>query len=137
MNPYLGQIMMFAGNFAINGWATCDGQTLAISTNNALFAILGTTYGGNGQTTFLLPDLRGRVPLHQGQAPGGGSYVLGQADGTESVTLLANQMPMHKHAVNADGQGGGKTTRRATFSERSGRRSRRRSTPARTPGTSR
>lgn len=110
MTPYLGQIMIFGGNFAIRGWALCNGQIMAISTNAALFSILGTTYGGNGQSTFALPDLRGRVPLHQGQGPGTSLYTLGEIAGTETVTLLANQMPTHTHLVNADGQGGGKTT---------------------------
>jgi microcystin-dependent protein len=112
---YLGTVMMFGGNFAINGWATCDGQILAISTNQALFSILGTTYGGNGTSTFGLPDLRGRVPVHQGQGNGLSPCSIGQVGGTENVTLTSNQMPLHTHLVNADGQGGGKTTPRGNI----------------------
>jgi microcystin-dependent protein len=99
--PFLGEIRMFGGNFAPVGWAFCDGSLLSIAQNTALFSLLGTTYGGNGQTTFALPDLRGRVPIHQGQGPGLSPYVLGQSGGSENVTLLANQMPAHTHAINA------------------------------------
>jgi microcystin-dependent protein len=98
MEPFIGQIMMFAGNFAPNGWALCDGQLLSISQYTALFSILGTTYGGNGQTTFALPDLRGRVPVHPGQGPGLSNYSLGQQSGTETVTLTTAQIPAHAHA---------------------------------------
>jgi microcystin-dependent protein len=97
MDPFIGEIIMFAGNFAPQGWAFCDGQLLPISQNQALFAILGTTYGGNGQTTFALPDLRGRVPVHPGQGPGLGSYSLGQKAGSENVTLNVTQIPGHTH----------------------------------------
>jgi microcystin-dependent protein len=93
---------MFAGNFAIRGWAMCNGQILNISTNTALFAILGTTYGGNGQTTFALPNLQGRVPVHQGQGLGLSPYQLGQSAGSENVTLLSAQMPQHTHIINAN-----------------------------------
>ncbi len=95
--PYIGEIRLFGGNFAPAGWAMCDGQLLAISDYDALFALIGTTYGGDGQTTFALPDLRGRVPVHAGSAPGGGSYVIGQAAGSETVTLTTNQLPAHTH----------------------------------------
>jgi microcystin-dependent protein len=98
MEPFIGQIIMFAGNFAPQGWAFCDGQLLSIAQNTALFSILGTTYGGNGQTTFGLPDLRGRVPIHPGQGPGLSSYALGQQAGTETVTLTVQQIPQHTHA---------------------------------------
>ncbi len=91
--PFLGEIIMFAGNFAPRGWALCQGQILSIAQNTALFSILGTTYGGNGQTTFALPDLRGRVPVGQGQGPGLSSYTLGEVTGTESTTLLSNNLP--------------------------------------------
>jgi microcystin-dependent protein len=104
--PFLGEIRMFGGNFAPRGWALCDGQVLAISQNAALFSILGTTYGGNGQTTFALPDMRGRRPVHQGQGPGLSPYVIGQASGAESVTLTQAQLPQHNHVVNALGAGG-------------------------------
>jgi microcystin-dependent protein len=99
--PYLGAIVIFAGNFAPAGWAMCNGQLLSISQYAALFAILGTTHGGNGQTTFALPDLRGRVPIHMGQGPGLSNYVEGEQGGTETVTLLQSQMPAHNHGVNA------------------------------------
>ncbi len=104
--PFIAQIMMFGGNFAPRGWALCDGQLLSIAQNTALFSILGTTYGGNGQTTFALPDLRGRVPIHPGQGPGLSPYVLGQMSGTENTTLLITNMPAHNHtatgAINAN-----------------------------------
>src|SRR4051812_15498079 len=89
---------MFAGNFAPRGWAFCNGQILPIAQNAALFSILGTTYGGNGTTTFGLPDLRGRVPVHQGQGPGLSQYDLGEQTGSEGVTLTINQVPVHTHA---------------------------------------
>jgi len=102
--PFVGQIIMFGGNFAIRGWALCDGQLLAISQNDALFSLLGTTYGGDGRTTFGLPDLRGRVPIHQGQGPGLSPRTLGQKIGAEQVSLTANEMPSHNHVFNADAE---------------------------------
>jgi microcystin-dependent protein len=87
--------------FAPQCWALCNGQLLPINQNQALFSLLGTTYGGNGTTTFALPDLRSRVPVHQGQGPGLSPYAEGQAGGTEAVTLAAAQMPQHTHSVNA------------------------------------
>jgi microcystin-dependent protein len=98
--PYIGLIAMFGFNFPPRSWALCNGQILSIAQNTALFALLGTTYGGNGQTTFALPDLRGRVPLHFGQGPGLSQYDLGQRAGTEAVTLLASEMPAHAHTLN-------------------------------------
>ncbi|KPV93697.1 Phage Tail Collar Domain protein [Pseudoalteromonas sp. P1-9] len=97
MDPLLGQIMLFAGNFAPRGWAFCDGQLLAISQNSALFSILGTTYGGDGRTTFALPDLRGRVAVHEGNGPGLSPYRLGEKGGVEDVTLNTLQIPSHSH----------------------------------------
>jgi microcystin-dependent protein len=97
--PFLGEIIMFAGNFAPRGWALCNGQILSIAQNTALFSILGTTYGGNGQTTFALPDFRGRVPVSQGQGPGLSAYDLGEVTGVENTTLLINQMPAHNHTA--------------------------------------
>lgn len=97
--PYLGEIKMFGGNFAPRGYAMCNGQLLSISQNTALFSILGTTFGGNGQSTFGLPDFRGRSPVHQGQGPGLTPMVLGEASGVETVTLLSSQMPMHVHPM--------------------------------------
>jgi microcystin-dependent protein len=108
--PLLGTIMMFGGTFAPRNWMPCEGQQLSIASNTALFSILGTTYGGNGVTSFALPDLRGRVPLHQGQGPGLSSYTPGQQGGTENVTLLYNQMPLHTHLVNADSTANGQVT---------------------------
>lgn len=101
--PFLGQIAMFGFNFPPRGWGLCNGQILPIAQNTALFSLLGTTYGGNGQTTFALPDLQGRVPLHFGQGPGLSSYALGQASGQESVTLTTAQIPAHAHTVVASG----------------------------------
>jgi microcystin-dependent protein len=95
--PYIGEIRMFAGNFAPAGWAFCDGQLLAIAENDALFTLIGTTYGGDGQTTFALPDLRGRIPIHQGTGPGLNTRTLGESAGVENVTLTVNQSPTHSH----------------------------------------
>jgi microcystin-dependent protein len=103
---YLGEIRMFAGNFAISGWALCNGQLLSISQNQALFAILGTTYGGDGVNNFALPDLQGRVPIHMGQGAGLSPYVLGEETGVETVTLTASQMPVHTHLVQCNTGGG-------------------------------
>jgi microcystin-dependent protein len=94
--PYVGEIRMFAGNFAPAGWAFCDGRPLAISENETLFQLIGTTYGGDGQATFNLPDLRGRLPVHVG--PG---FVLAQAGGVEQVTLTVQQLPVHTHPIRA------------------------------------
>src|SRR5215210_3159178 len=95
--PYVGELRMFAGNFAPAGWMFCEGQLLPISENEALFQLIGTTYGGDGQSTFGLPDLQGRVPLHMGQGNGLSSYVIGQAAGVESVTLTTQTIPTHNH----------------------------------------
>ncbi|MDB3906153.1 tail fiber protein [Crocinitomicaceae bacterium] len=105
VDPYLAEIMPFAGNFAVRGWAKCDGQLLSISANSALFSLLGTIYGGDGRTTFALPDMRGRVSMHPGNGPGLSSYRLGQKGGVEHVTLTSAQMPSHSHTIavsNAD-----------------------------------
>jgi microcystin-dependent protein len=104
---FIGSIVMFAGNFAPRGWAFCQGQLLPIAQNTALFSILGTTYGGNGQTTFALPDLRGRAPIGTGQGPGLTNITLGEAAGSESVTLNVTQMPAHTHAVACDATSAG------------------------------
>lgn len=97
--PYIGEIRMFGGNFAPQGWAFCDGSLLPISENDALFTLIGTTYGGDGQTTFALPDLRGRLPVHMGQGGGLSSRIIGETGGTESVTLTMTQIPAHTHAL--------------------------------------
>ncbi len=95
--PFVGEIRMFAGNFAPVGWAYCDGQLLAISQNDALFSLLGTLYGGDGRTTFGLPDMRGRIPVHAGQGPGLSNRRLGAKGGAEQVTLAASQLASHNH----------------------------------------
>ena len=97
--PFIGSIVLFAGNFAPRGWALCQGQIMSIQTNTALFSILGTTYGGNGTSTFALPDLRSHIPVGQGQGPGLSVYELGEVAGVESVVLGANQLPAHNHSV--------------------------------------
>jgi microcystin-dependent protein len=98
--PYIGQIIIFGGNFAPAGWALCNGQTLPISENDALFTLIGTTYGGDGQETFNLPDLQGRVPIHMGQGPGiSQNYQIGEKAGVEAVTLTTQQIPTHNHSV--------------------------------------
>ncbi len=99
MEGYLAQIIMFAGNFAPRSWAFCQGQILSIAQNTALFSLLGTTYGGNGQTTFALPDLQGRVPVGTGQGPGLSNIVLGEVGGTSTTTLSINNMPQHNHSL--------------------------------------
>lgn len=99
MEGYLAEIRMFAGNFAPRNWAFCQGQLLAIAQNTALFSLLGTTYGGNGQTTFGLPDFRGRVAVGTGQGPGLPSINLGEVSGTPSTTLLVTNMPAHNHTL--------------------------------------
>jgi len=96
--PYVGEIRMFAGNFAPAGWMFCEGQLLPISENETLFQLIGTTYGGDGQSTFALPDLRGRLPLHQGNG-----FILAETGGVEEVTLTVNQIPSHRHALLASG----------------------------------
>ena len=99
--PYLGEIKMFGGNFAPRSYAMCNGQLMAIAQNTALFSLLGTTYGGNGVQTFALPNLQGRLPMNQGSGPGLTPRVIGEASGTESVTLLSTEMPTHNHVFNA------------------------------------
>lgn len=103
--PYVGEIRMFAGNFAPVGWAFCQGQLLPIANNEALFQLIGTTYGGDGQTTFALPNLQSRVPIHQGS-----NFVIGQSAGEESVTLTTNQIPSHSHAPQASSDTGSSTS---------------------------
>lgn len=100
MEPFIGMIVQFGGNFAPRGWALCDGQLLPISSNSALFSILGTTYGGDGRSTFGLPDLRGRVAMHAGTGSGLTPRSLGHKSGAETVTLTVNQMPNHNHRIN-------------------------------------
>ena len=101
-NPYVGEIRIFAGNFAPAGWNFCDGSTLAISEFDTLYNLIGTTYGGDGQQTFALPDLRGRIPFHQGTDRIGNEYIIGEKAGVETVTLTLNQLPAHTHALLAN-----------------------------------
>lgn len=102
--PFLAEIRIFPFNFAPHGWAFCDGQLLPLSQNTALFSLLGTTYGGDGRTTFALPSLQGRAPMHPGQGPGLSPHGLGETGGTESVSLLPSEMPSHAHGWNASNQ---------------------------------
>lgn len=103
--PYVGEFRLFAGNFAPAGWMFCDGQLLPISENETLFQLIGTTYGGDGQSTFALPDMRGRIPLHQGNG-----FILAETGGAEVITLTVNQIPSHNHPVLAAGGAGGSST---------------------------
>jgi len=107
MDQYIGEIRMVGFNFAPLGWALCNGQTLQIAQYQALYAVLGTAFGGNGTTTFNLPDLQGRVPIHQGNGAGLGPYVIGHNGGMENVMLQSDQMPMHNHLVGVNNQPGG------------------------------
>ena len=104
--PYIGEIRMFAGSFAPVGWALCNGALLQVSQNEALFSLLGTTYGGDGRTTFGLPDLQGRVPVHYGSGPGLTNRNIGAKGGVETVTLTVNNLPSHTHAWRASGTAG-------------------------------
>lgn len=101
--PFISEIRMFSFEFSPRGWATCAGQQLAIAQNQALFSLLGTTFGGNGVTTFALPDLRSRVPVHMGQSTSGSNYVIGERTGAESNTLTITQIPQHTHLMQAAG----------------------------------
>src|SRR2546422_2418654 len=100
-SPFVAEIRMFGCNFAPKGWAFCNGQLLPISQNTALFSLLGTTYGGNGQTTFALPNIQGSAPMHPGQGPGLSDHDLGESDGVATVTLLETEIPVHTHALPA------------------------------------
>lgn len=118
--PFVGEIRMFAGNFAPRGWAFCDGQLLAVSQNDALFSLLGTIYGGDGRTTFGLPDLRGRIPIHAGHGPGLSNRRLGAKAGSENVTLTVNQMPSHTHPMQATTNPASRTSPEGALPARSG-----------------
>ena len=107
--PFVGEIRCFGFNFAPVGWAQCNGQLLPISQNTALFAILGTTYGGNGQTTFALPNLQGQIPMHWGNGPGGFNTTIGEVQGQSSVTLTVSQTPQHMHGIAAGDVAAGAT----------------------------
>ncbi|NOT83719.1 MAG: phage tail protein [Methylococcaceae bacterium] len=96
-DPFIGEIRRFAGNYAPEGWALCQGQLLAVAENDVLYSLIGTTYGGDGVTSFALPDLQGRIPLHQGSGPGLSPKIIGEAVGAEAVTLMPLQLPQHSH----------------------------------------
>ncbi len=110
MDPFVAEIRIFPFNFAPKGWAFCNGQLLPISQNTALFSLLGTTYGGDGKSTFALPDLQGSAPMHPGQGPGLSLYDLGQTGGSQAVTLLESEIPTHGHALSAFSSPGNGTT---------------------------
>jgi microcystin-dependent protein len=114
-NPYLGEIRMVGFTFPPVGFAFCNGQLLAIAQNQALFALLGTTYGGNGTSTFALPDLRGRVPIHFGNGPGLSPYVQGQVGGTENTNILVTNLPSHAHTINAANGGANSSSPAGAF----------------------
>jgi microcystin-dependent protein len=99
--PYIGEVRMFGGNFAPVNWAFCNGQAMSIAEYSTLYTLIGTTYGGNGTTTFNLPNLQGRLCVGMGQGPGLSNYVIGQSGGSETVTLTSSQMPLHNHALSA------------------------------------
>lgn len=105
--PYIGELRVFSFNFAPKGWAMCNGQTMSIQQNTALFALLGTFYGGNGVSTFQLPNLQGNVPTHLGVSPSGTQYTIGEVAGTPNVTVINSQMPQHTHNLNANTAGTG------------------------------
>jgi len=110
MDPFIGQIQDFGFNFAPKGWALCDGKLLSIAQNTALFSLLGTQFGGDGKTTFGLPDLRGRIPVGQGQGPGLSDYAVGEVYGIENETLSLQEMPIHNHGLRATNDGADTTS---------------------------
>jgi microcystin-dependent protein len=118
MDPFLAEIRILPYNFAPLGWALCNGQLIPISQNTALFSLLGINYGGNGQTNFALPNLQGRAPMHPGQGPGLSLHDLGETGGTETVTLLASEMPQHNHSLMASGLNSQATTPIGTITGR-------------------
>lgn len=105
-DPFVAEIRIFPFNFAPKGWAWCDGQLMPLSQNTALFSLLGTTYGGDGKSTFALPDLQGRAPMHPDQGPGLSLHQLGESGGSETVTLLQSEFPVHTHALSASVEDG-------------------------------
>ena len=113
--PFVGEIMWVPYNFAPTGWAFCDGQLLAISQNTALFSLLGTYYGGNGQTTFALPDVKGRVLINSGQGAGLSDYYQGESGGEDTHTLISSEIPVHNHTVKATAATGTVTSSRTSF----------------------
>src|SRR3954465_11273105 len=109
-DPFVAEIRVFPFNFAPKGWAWCDGQLLPLSQNTALFSLLGTTYGGDGKSTFALPDLQGSAPMHPGQGPGLSLHDLGESGGSETVTLLESEIPAHTHSMRATVENGSQGT---------------------------
>ena len=118
---YVGEIRMFAGDYAPEGWAMCNGQLLPINGNDALFSLIGNTYGGDGVSNFAVPDMRGRVPISAGTSKVGKAYVVGQSGGTEKVTLTNSQMPLHTHPVNAQSEPGALAAPTGNFWAETGR----------------
>ncbi|WP_223585483.1 phage tail protein [Microbacterium sp. OVT16B] len=116
---YIGEIRLFAGNFAPAGWAFCNGQLVSIAENETLYALIGTTYGGDGQTTFRLPDLQGRSAVHMGPRGGVGTYVIGQTGGAETVTLTSQQLPSHTHSAVYSATAGGTSPTQARWAAQS------------------
>jgi len=114
-DQFVAEIRIFAGNFAPTGWAFCQGQLLPISQNTALFSLIGTFYGGNGQSTFGLPDFRGRAPINQGQGPGLSQRTIGEMSGSESVTLIQSEIPAHNHLLQGTAAGADQTTPAGNF----------------------
>src|ERR1700692_1097017 len=106
MDPFVAEIRIFPFNFAPKGWAFCDGQILPLSQNTALFSLLGTTYGGGGKSNFALPDMQGNVPMHPGQGPGLSLHDLGETSGSDTVTLLESEIPVHTHTMSASNSDG-------------------------------
>lgn len=117
--PFLAEVRLMGFNFAPRGWAFCDGQILPINQNQSLYSLLGTTYGGDGRTSFALPDLRGRTPIHTGRSNGGGEHMLGQKSGEETHTLQANEMPNHDHVLEAVVEDGNLTNPTGSYLARS------------------
>jgi microcystin-dependent protein len=117
--PFIGEIRIFGFNFAPKGWATCQGQLLAIAQNTALFSILGTSYGGDGKTTFALPNFQGIAPMHQGSGPGLTPRVIGESSGAETITLNVSQMASHNHAINCNNGNPNKQTPAGNFLSKS------------------
>ncbi len=134
-NPYVGEIRMFGGNFAPAGWQFCAGQLLPIAENETLFNLIGTTFGGDGESTFGLPDLQGRVPLHQGQGPGLGNYTLGETGGVESVTITTQTMAAHNHPMIATNSAAQLSPANATMATPSGTQAGLRTYSAAAPNT--
>jgi len=126
--PYVGEVRMFAGNFAPAGWMFCEGQLLPISENETLFQLIGTTYGGDGQSTFALPDLRGRLPIHQGNG-----FILAETGGAEEITMTVSQIPAHSHALLASSSASSLTDPGGNVSAQSGTFDQFQTTPGTTP----